>query len=245
MLPEGIRNVTYTLSRACAAAATAIATMSNPTRIMPRGTRRLCRKLTAAHEIASMARKKRRSRLRPKAPSRVRRSKKKKAGARSHHYAELIGLALVAFGVFLATVLYGGWNAGVVGGRLTIWARGARGRRCLRHPGRLRERRWARSRAEPARRRPTLPPGPRRHVARPAARARRRARRLPGDVARGSVRLAARFDGRAHSRHVHAARGAAPAHGRLGRRASSGARTAPCRTSAAERASGGSPSSPR
>ena len=32
--------------------------------------------------------------------------------------AELIGLALVAFGVFLAAVLYGGWNAGVVGGRL-------------------------------------------------------------------------------------------------------------------------------
>jgi S-DNA-T family DNA segregation ATPase FtsK/SpoIIIE len=66
-----------------------------------------------------MARKKRPTRLRPKAPSRVRRSKKKKARTRSHHYAELIGLALVAFGVFLATVLYGGWNAGVFGGRLT------------------------------------------------------------------------------------------------------------------------------
>jgi S-DNA-T family DNA segregation ATPase FtsK/SpoIIIE len=65
-----------------------------------------------------MARKKRPSKLRPKAPSRVRR-RKKKARTRSHHYAELIGLALMAFGVFLAAVLYGGWNAGVVGGRLT------------------------------------------------------------------------------------------------------------------------------
>ena len=65
-----------------------------------------------------MARKKRPSKLRPKAPSRVRRSKKK-ARTRSHHYAELIGLALVAFGLFLAAVLYGGWSAGVVGGRLT------------------------------------------------------------------------------------------------------------------------------
>jgi S-DNA-T family DNA segregation ATPase FtsK/SpoIIIE len=67
-----------------------------------------------------MARKKRPSRLRPKSPSRIRRRKKKRATpARSHHYAELIGLALVAFGLFLAAVLYGGWSAGVVGGRLT------------------------------------------------------------------------------------------------------------------------------
>jgi DNA segregation ATPase FtsK/SpoIIIE, S-DNA-T family len=66
-----------------------------------------------------MARKKRPSRLRPKTPSRVRRRKKKKSGTRSHHYAELAGLALVAFGVFLSAVLYGGWSAGVVGGRLT------------------------------------------------------------------------------------------------------------------------------
>jgi DNA segregation ATPase FtsK/SpoIIIE, S-DNA-T family len=66
-----------------------------------------------------MARKKRSSKLRPKTPSRVRRRRKKGTRPRSHHYAELVGLALVAFGVFLAAVLYGGWNAGVVGGRLT------------------------------------------------------------------------------------------------------------------------------
>ncbi|MGH3142048.1 MAG: hypothetical protein ACRDO9_02790, partial [Gaiellales bacterium] len=65
-----------------------------------------------------MARKKRRTRLRPKAPSRVRR-RKKKARTRSQDYAELVGLALAAFGLFLAAVLYGGWSAGVVGGRLT------------------------------------------------------------------------------------------------------------------------------
>jgi S-DNA-T family DNA segregation ATPase FtsK/SpoIIIE len=75
------------------------------------------RSASPARELASMARKKRTSRLRPKTPSRVRR-RKKKTRTRSHHYAELIGLALVAFGVFLAAVLYGGWNAGVVGGRL-------------------------------------------------------------------------------------------------------------------------------
>jgi S-DNA-T family DNA segregation ATPase FtsK/SpoIIIE len=65
-----------------------------------------------------MARKKRPSRLRPKTPSRVKR-RRKKGRQRSHHFAELIGLALVAFGLFLAAVLYAGWSAGVVGGRLT------------------------------------------------------------------------------------------------------------------------------
>jgi S-DNA-T family DNA segregation ATPase FtsK/SpoIIIE len=66
-----------------------------------------------------MARKKRSSKLRPKTPARVRRKKRKAAARpRSHHYAELSGLALVAIGVFLAAVLYGGWSAGVVGGRL-------------------------------------------------------------------------------------------------------------------------------
>jgi DNA segregation ATPase FtsK/SpoIIIE, S-DNA-T family len=69
-----------------------------------------------------MARKKRPSKLRPKSPSRVRRRRKRKAGgARSHHYPELIGLGLVAFGVFLAAVLYGRWSAGVVGGEVTAW----------------------------------------------------------------------------------------------------------------------------
>ena len=64
-----------------------------------------------------MARKKRPSKLRSKSPSRVRRRKRGNA-ARSHHYAELIGLGLIAFGLFLATVLYGGWASGHVGGRV-------------------------------------------------------------------------------------------------------------------------------
>ena len=118
MFFEGMRKVTITLSRACETPAAATATTTT-TRVKASRTPRLCRKLAAAHEIASMARKKRPSRLRPKTPSRVRRRKKKKSGSRSHHYAELAGLALVAFGVFLAAVLYGGWSAGVVGGRLT------------------------------------------------------------------------------------------------------------------------------
>ena len=65
-----------------------------------------------------MARKKRPSKLRPKTPSRVRRRKRKPARTRTHHYPELIGLALVALGIFLGTVLYAGWTAGHVGGRL-------------------------------------------------------------------------------------------------------------------------------
>jgi S-DNA-T family DNA segregation ATPase FtsK/SpoIIIE len=66
-----------------------------------------------------MARKKRSSKLRPRSPSRVRRRKKKPTRTRSHHYPELIGLALVAVGLFIGAVLYGGWSGGVVGGRLT------------------------------------------------------------------------------------------------------------------------------
>jgi S-DNA-T family DNA segregation ATPase FtsK/SpoIIIE len=67
-----------------------------------------------------MARKKRSSKLRPKLPSRVRRKSKRKAerSPRSHHYAELGGLGLAALGVFLGFVLYGGWGAGHVGGRV-------------------------------------------------------------------------------------------------------------------------------
>ena len=55
--------------------------------------------------------------MRPKTPSRIR--KKRRAKARSHHYPELAGLALVAFGVFLGFVLYGSWAAGHVGSRVT------------------------------------------------------------------------------------------------------------------------------
>ena len=70
-----------------------------------------------------MARKKRPRKLRPRTPARIR---KKRAPARrsqsqsqrrvaSHHYPELAGLALVAFGIFFGAVLYGGWNGGSAG----------------------------------------------------------------------------------------------------------------------------------
>jgi DNA segregation ATPase FtsK/SpoIIIE, S-DNA-T family len=61
-----------------------------------------------------MARKKRPHKVRPKTPARVRK-KTRRRGARSHHHPELIGLGLVAFGLFTATVLYAGWNGGFVG----------------------------------------------------------------------------------------------------------------------------------
>ncbi|HEX3455385.1 MAG TPA: DNA translocase FtsK 4TM domain-containing protein [Gaiellaceae bacterium] len=68
-----------------------------------------------------MARKKRPRKLRPRTPARIRR---KRAPARksqaqrpvaSHHYPELAGLALLAFGVFFGAVLWGSWNGGSAG----------------------------------------------------------------------------------------------------------------------------------
>ena len=60
-----------------------------------------------------MARKKRPSKVRPKSPARVR--KKTRRRSRSHHHPELIGLGLAAFGLFIGSVLYAGWNGGYVG----------------------------------------------------------------------------------------------------------------------------------
>ena len=55
--------------------------------------------------------------LKPRTPSRVRKAKRaKKKTTRGHQHPELIGLGLVAFGLFLATVLWAGWNGGYVGG---------------------------------------------------------------------------------------------------------------------------------
>jgi DNA segregation ATPase FtsK/SpoIIIE, S-DNA-T family len=61
-----------------------------------------------------MARKKRPHKVRPKTPARVRR-KTRRRGTRSHQHPELIGLGLAAFGLFMGTVLYAGWNGGYVG----------------------------------------------------------------------------------------------------------------------------------
>jgi S-DNA-T family DNA segregation ATPase FtsK/SpoIIIE len=60
-----------------------------------------------------MPRRKRKSRLRPKLPSRVRKKKTARSAARPH--PELWGLGAIALGVFLASVVWLGWNGGYVG----------------------------------------------------------------------------------------------------------------------------------
>jgi DNA segregation ATPase FtsK/SpoIIIE, S-DNA-T family len=66
-----------------------------------------------------MARRRKKRTLRPRLPSRVRkqrtRRRKGKQKAEQQHL-ELIGLGLVALGIFLASVLYFGWSGGMVGG---------------------------------------------------------------------------------------------------------------------------------
>jgi DNA segregation ATPase FtsK/SpoIIIE, S-DNA-T family len=65
-----------------------------------------------------MARKKRPARVRPKTPARVKKKKQKTTRPRGHHHPELAGLGLVALGLFLGSVLYLGWDGGLVGGAL-------------------------------------------------------------------------------------------------------------------------------
>jgi DNA segregation ATPase FtsK/SpoIIIE, S-DNA-T family len=62
-----------------------------------------------------MSRPKRKSKLRPKSPARVKRLKQKRTKPRSLQHPELWGLALIALGVFLGSVVYLGWNGGYVG----------------------------------------------------------------------------------------------------------------------------------
>jgi S-DNA-T family DNA segregation ATPase FtsK/SpoIIIE len=64
-----------------------------------------------------MPRRKRKSKLRPKLPSRVKKTQTKR-GARARKQPELWGLGAVALGLFLGAVLYFGWNGGYVGGWL-------------------------------------------------------------------------------------------------------------------------------
>ena len=64
-----------------------------------------------------MARRRKRRTLKPRTPARIRKRKRARSrGGRQH--AELVGLVLAAFGVFLASVLYLGWSGGLVGGGL-------------------------------------------------------------------------------------------------------------------------------
>ena len=61
-----------------------------------------------------MARRRTKRALRPRMPARTKRKRTQKQRGRQH--PELIGLGVVAFGLFMATVLYGGWNGGYIGG---------------------------------------------------------------------------------------------------------------------------------
>jgi DNA segregation ATPase FtsK/SpoIIIE, S-DNA-T family len=61
-----------------------------------------------------MARRRKKRSLRPRVPSRIR--KKRKGKTRGQQHPELIGLGLVALGLFLASILYLGWSGGMVGG---------------------------------------------------------------------------------------------------------------------------------
>jgi DNA segregation ATPase FtsK/SpoIIIE, S-DNA-T family len=65
-----------------------------------------------------MARRRPKRVLKPRTPARV---KKKTRRARSHHHPELWGLGMTAVGLFLAVVLWLGWDGGPVGEHLTRW----------------------------------------------------------------------------------------------------------------------------
>ena len=65
-----------------------------------------------------MAARKRKRPLRPRTPSRVKKRTTKKRSRAAHEHPELIGLGLAAFGLFLASLLYLGWEGGVVGEKL-------------------------------------------------------------------------------------------------------------------------------
>src|SRR3989442_566467 len=59
-------------------------------------------------------RRRRRTLLKPRAPARVRKTKRAKK-ARGHQHPELIGLGLAALGIFLASVMWAGWSGGYIG----------------------------------------------------------------------------------------------------------------------------------
>ena len=67
-----------------------------------------------------MARKKRSTRVRPKSPARVRKSKRKRR-ARGQQHHELLGLGLLCAGLFLAFVTWLEGNGGIVGTSIADW----------------------------------------------------------------------------------------------------------------------------
>src|SRR4051794_40809913 len=71
-----------------------------------------------------MAKRRKKRPLRPRVPSRV---KKRTRKVRSEQHHELIGLGLLALGLFLASILYLGWSGGMVGGAIADGFTGAIG----------------------------------------------------------------------------------------------------------------------
>jgi len=63
-----------------------------------------------------MARRRKRRTLKPRVPKRVKQRTRRGRKPHGHQHPELIGLALLALGAFLAAVLWAGWNGGYVGG---------------------------------------------------------------------------------------------------------------------------------
>src|SRR6478736_8569353 len=61
--------------------------------------------------------RKRKTKLRPRVPSRVKKTQTKRSRPRNEH-PELWGLGFIALGLYLGAVLYFGWNGGYVGGWL-------------------------------------------------------------------------------------------------------------------------------
>ena len=61
-----------------------------------------------------MARRRKRRTLKPRVPARVKRKKRERKG-HGHQHPELIGLGLMAIGIFLGSVIWAGWNGGYVG----------------------------------------------------------------------------------------------------------------------------------
>ena len=70
-----------------------------------------------------MAARKKKRPLRPRTPSRVKKRTRKKRARAAHEHPELIGLGLAAVGLFLASLLYLGWEGGVAGEKVEGWLR--------------------------------------------------------------------------------------------------------------------------
>jgi S-DNA-T family DNA segregation ATPase FtsK/SpoIIIE len=74
-----------------------------------------------------MAKRRKKRPLRPRVPSRVKKRTRKGGRARSEQHLELVGLGLLALGLFLASILYLGWSGGMVGGAIADGFTGAIG----------------------------------------------------------------------------------------------------------------------